>query len=82
MVDPELLTIVFDSLLRRLLLPAPAFADNFKFEIDLEHHSLIEVKDDLATVDDWSNTYFMPLSIEKLLVLHCGAHNSNHIYML
>ena len=38
--------------------------------------------DDLATVDNWSNTHLMPLSIEKSLVLHCGVHNLNFMHIL
>ena len=77
-----LFTIVLNSQLRRLRLPVPAFEDDFKFVIDVEHHSLAEVQDDLAPINDWLNTHLMPLTIKKSLVLHCGVgvHNPNRIY--
>ena len=81
-MGPLLFTIVFDSLLRRLQLLFPAFADDFEFVNELEHHSLAVAQDDLATVNDWSNTYLMLFSIQKSLVLHCDAHNLNRIYSL
>ena len=81
-VGAGLFTIVLDSLLRQLKLPAPAFADDLKFVADLKRHSTADVQEDLNTVGEWSDAHCMPLSIEKSFVMHCGARNTNHDYSL
>ena len=79
---PVLYTVVADSLLRRLKLPAWAFADDFKLLADVAAHSRDVIQQDVDTINQWSDERSMPLSIEKCAVMHCGKNQWLHSYMI
>jgi Reverse transcriptase (RNA-dependent DNA polymerase)/Endonuclease-reverse transcriptase len=81
-LGPALFTVLLDSLLRRLRLPAVAFADDVKYVADVAVHSQREVQAEIDTLADWSAEHDMPLSIEKCAVLHCGNGQQNFNYKI
>jgi len=74
--------MVMDTLLASLALKTLAFADDFKFVVDVIEHTRQEVQDDIDQVVQWSEAHEMPLSIEKCGVLHCGKNQPFHQYNL
>ena len=81
-LGPDLYTIFIDSLLRRIQLPAVAFADDLKFIADVIHHTAASVQEDVNIVADWANENHTPLSVEKCGILHCGSHQPLNAYYL
>ena len=77
-----LYTIVADSLLRRLKLPAWSFADDIKYLADVTVHGRDIVQADVDTIAQWSAEHLMPLTIEKCAVLHGGRKQPRHEYVL
>ena len=55
-----------------------AFADEIKFEAEASERGFGLAQRAIDVVGDWSITHFMPLSIDKSLVLHCGPNNPKH----
>ena len=66
-LGPTLFTVLTDSLLCKLVFPAGAFADDFKFVADVTDHSQAEVQLDVDKIALWSAEHDMPLSLEKPL---------------
>ena len=59
-------------------LPSVAFADDFKFVGDITIYSHAEIQAEVDTVADWSEEMSMPLSVEKSVVMHCGAKQPHY----
>ena len=81
-LGPDLYTIFIDSLLRRIQLPAVAFADDLKFIADVIHHTAASVQEDVNIVADRANEHHTPLSVEKCGILHSGSHQPLNVYHL
>ena len=81
-LGPDLYTIFIDSLLRRIQLPAVAFANDLKFIADVIHHTATRVQEDVNIVAKWANEHHTPLSVEKCGILHCGSHQPLNVYHL
>lgn len=79
-LGPSFFSLVEDSLLRRIRLPAVAYADDVKFVADVIVNTQADVQAEVDSVVDWSNEHDMPLSIEKCLVMHCGRSQPNFAY--
>ena len=77
-----LYTVVADSLLCRLKLPAWAFSDYLKLLADVVVHSHDVIQQDVDAINQWSDERFMPLSIEKCAVMHCGKNQRLHSYVI
>ena len=77
-----LYAVVADSLLRRLKLPAWAFADDLKLLADVAAHSHDVIQLDVDTINQWSDERSMLLSIEKCAVMHCGKNQRLHSYVI
>ena len=75
-------TIFIDSLLRRIQLPAVAFADDLKFIVDVIRHTAASVQEDVNKVANWANEHHTPQFIEKCSILHCGNHQPLNVYHL
>ena len=80
--SPVLYTVVADSLLRRLKLPAWAFADGLKLLADVAVHSRDVIQQDVDAINQWSDERSMPLSIQKCAVMHCGKTQRLHTYVI
>jgi hypothetical protein len=74
-LGPTLFTVFIDSLLQSFDIPANAYADDVKLIAILSHYSHQQIQANVQRVHDWSLAMSMPLSIEKSVVLHCGADN-------
>ena len=81
-LGPDLHIIFIDSLLRRIQLPAVAFADDLKFIVDVIHHIAASVQEDVNIVADWANEHHTPLSVEKCSIMHCDSHQPLNVYHL
>ena len=81
-LGPDLCNVVADSLVRRIRLPHAAYADDFKFVSDVALCSQAEIQTEINTVEDWSEEYHMPLSLNKSSVMHSGLHQPLHNYEL
>ena len=76
-LGPAIFTLYADSLLEKIKSPCVAFADDLKFVNSPDTISNPVLQEDLSTIAEWSLEFFMPLSIEKCLMLHCGRKNPN-----
>ena len=77
-----LYTVVADSLLRRLKLPAWAFADDLKLLADVAVHSCDVIQQEVDIISQWSDERSMPLSIGKCAVMNCGKNQTLHSYVI
>jgi hypothetical protein len=79
---PVLYSVLADSLLRQVQLPAVSYADDFKIIADVTAHGLVVVQREIDTVVKWSDEHNMPLSTDKCSVLHCGPHQPLNNYFI
>ena len=67
-IEPRRLTFL-DSLLHQLVFPSDAFADDIKFIADTTVYSQPEVQSEIDKITNWSNEHYMPLSLEKTILV-------------
>jgi hypothetical protein len=79
-LGPSLFCIYIDSLLRKLDIPAAAFADDLKIMGNLAQVTSQDVQRNVTLVVQWSQDKGMPLSVAKSLVTHYGANNPRYNY--
>ena len=63
-------------------IPAGAFADDLKFVADVTVHPQAEVQTEVDKISLWLAEHNMPLSLEKIFVLHGGHHQPLYTYMI
>ena len=73
-LGPVLYTILIDPLLRLLIFPKGAFADDIKFVADVTTNTCKTVQVEVAKIAYLSDPHSMSLTIEKSSVMHC-EHN-------
>ena len=77
-----LYTVLADTLLKQVTIPALTFADDFKFIADFVKYSCREIETNVDIVTLWSNERFMPLSLDKCGVFHCGNQQAPNDYLI
>ena len=80
--SPGLYTVLADTLLKQVTIPALAFANDFKFITDIIKYSRGEIQTNEDIVALWSNERFMLLSLDKYGVLHCGNQQAPKVYVI
>ena len=81
-LEPDLYTVLSNSLRERMKLSRVVFADDFKFVGDITIYSHAEIQAEVDAVAVWSEEMSMPLSVEKSVAMHCGAKQPNYDYTL
>ena len=79
---PLLFAIFIDSLLQKLSQLSPdlsfVYVDDLKFVKKANGHGCALDQTAVTIINEWSDSMFILLSIEKSMVLHCGAKNVKH----
>ena len=78
-LGPVLFTIYINPLLMELE-DSVAFADDVKFVAKADKKQSVVTQSSINKLARWSDSYFMPLSLEKCFVLHCGKSNPRLVY--
>ena len=81
-LGPDLFSVVIDSLLGLLEIPAFGFADDIKFVIDCITCTTAYMQVELDKVEARSIQHAMPLSLDKSVILHSGLRNPCYQYKL
>ena len=71
-------TILTDPLLRQLSLPTVTFADDVNFLADVTELSKDDVQAELDIIANWSEEFYMPLSVDKNITMHGGHRQPMH----
>ena len=79
-INPVLFTIFINPLLIALEELAYAFAGDIKYVSKATASNKIRVQQAIGTLEQWTVTYLMSLSLDKCIVLHCGTNNPCYIY--
>ena len=79
-LGPDLYTVLANSLLECMKLLSVAFANDSKFVGDITFYCHAEIQAEVDKVADWFEEMSMPLSVEKSVVMHCGAKQPNYDY--
>ena len=79
-ISPVLFTIFINPLLIALGELAYAFADDIKYVSKATVSQKIRVQQAIGTLEQWTVTYLMSLSLDKCFFLHCGTNNPCYIY--
>ena len=79
-LGPALFTIDMDSLISQIDIPATAYADDFKFAVNLARHKPEAAQANVDKVYNWSVRMGMPLSFSKSMVIHYGLNNPHYRY--
>jgi hypothetical protein len=81
-LGPLLFVIYMDTLLRKLDIPAVAYADDLKLMGNLAHVTVQDVQRNIYRIAQWSEVKGMPLSVAKCAVMHYGPNNPRHQYVV
>ena len=79
---PGLFTVFIDSLFRRIRLPVTAFVDNVQFVVNVTTLIEGEVQSYINIIALWAAENYMPLSLDKYGVLHCGKQQHPNNYSI
>ena len=80
-LGPVLYTVLADTLLKQVTKPTLVFDDDLKFIADIVKYSRREIQTNVDIVALWFNERFMPLSLDKCSVLHCGNQQALYDYI-
>ena len=74
-LGPLLFTVYMNPLLVELGDISVAFANDLKFRTKVASNQSVITQAAINKLVHWSESFFMPLSLEKCIVLHCGKNN-------
>ena len=77
-----LYTVLIDPLLRILIFPKGAFADDIRFVANATTNTCKTVQAEVTEIGDRSDSHSMPLTIEKSSVMHCGHNQRSFNYTI
>ena len=77
-----LYTILIDPLLRLLIFPKGAFANDIKFVADVTTNTYETVQAEVTKIADWPDSHSMPLTIEKSSIMHCEHDQPSYNYTI
>ena len=75
-------TILIDPLLRLLIFPKGALANDIKFVADVTTNTCKTVQTEMTKIAHWSDSNSVPLTIEKSSVMRCGHDQPSYNYTI